>query len=221
MLFEHIGHAEFLITLESGMRIVTDPYDAGTGYPVKKISADGVLVSHHHHDHDAVENVTGEPQIIDYAGIHTFAPGVQVTALTADHDDAGGEKRGKTLLFLLESENLRVAHLGDIGCSLTAEQLTVLQGVDVLMIPTGGFFTVDAKKAKEIADQLEARIIIPMHYKTDYNRDWPITGIDDFISLYDVKDVRTGGEALRVAKGDLECHPKVVVLKELCGEPQG
>ena len=216
MLFEHIGHAEFLITLESGMCIVTDPYDAGTGYPVKKVSADGVLVSHHHHDHDAVENVVGNPQVIDYAGVHTFAPGVQVTAVLGDHDDEGGAKRGKTMLFLLEAEDLRVAHLGDIGCPLNAEQLSVLQDVDVLMIPVGGFFTVDAKTAKEIAEQVEARIVIPMHYKTGYNKDWPIAEIDGFISLYDKSDVRIGGDALRVTKGDLECHPKVVVLNDRC-----
>lgn len=212
MLFEHIGHAEFRITLESGFRIVTDPYDETCGYPVRKVEADGVLVSHHHHDHDAVENVSGHPQIIDYAGEHTFAPGVRVTALMADHDDAGGEKRGRTLLFLLEAEGLRVAHLGDLGCELTAEQLTVLHGIDVLMIPVGGYFTVDAKKARDIAGQLEARIILPMHYKTKYNQDWPIESVERFTELFDSGEVRTDGEALRVTRGDLGCHPRVVVI---------
>ena len=133
MLFQHIGHAEFLITLESGLRIVTDPYDASCGYPIHRAEADAVLVSHHHHDHDAVENVDGYPQVIDYAGEHTLAPGVRVTGILGDHDDAGGSKRGKTLLFLLEAEDLRVAHLGDIGAPLTDEQRIVLQEIDVLM----------------------------------------------------------------------------------------
>ena len=212
MLFEHIGHAEFLITLESGFRIVTDPYDAGTGYPVRPVEADGVLVSHHHHDHDAVENVQGHPQVIDYAGEHTFAPGVRVSALLGDHDDVHGEKRGKTLLFLLEAEGLRVAHLGDIGCGLTEEQLAVLREIDVLMVPVGGFYTVDAAKAKEIAEQLEAKIILPMHFKTEYNRDWPIEDVKAFTGLFGPEEVRTGGEALRVTRGDLMCHPKVVVI---------
>ena len=212
MLFEHIGHSEFLITLESGFRIVTDPYDASTGYPVRKIEADGVLVSHHHGDHDAVENVTGCPQIIDYAGEHTFAPDIHLTALMGDHDDAQGSKRGKTLLFLLEAEGLRAAHLGDIGCDLTAEQLTVLQGLDVLMIPVGGFFTIDAKKARDMAEQLEAKVILPMHYKTQYNQDWPISEVQAFTGLYPAGEVRTGGEALRVTKGDLMCQPHVAVI---------
>ena len=212
MVFEHVGHAEFLILLENGLRIVTDPFDASCGYPIRKVEADGVLVSHHHEDHDAVENVSGHPQIIDYAGVHTFAPDTQVTALLADHDDAGGTKRGKTLLFLLEAEGLRVAHLGDLGCRLSEDQLSVLQGIDVLMIPVGGFFTIDAALAKEIADQLEARIILPMHYKTEANRNWPIESVSRFTSLFDPKEVRSDGKALRVTKGDLMCHPHVVVL---------
>ncbi|MBQ9210215.1 MAG: MBL fold metallo-hydrolase [Clostridia bacterium] len=212
MLIQHIGHAEFLITLESGFRVVTDPYDASTGYPVQKIEADGVLVSHHHHDHDAVENVTGHPQIIDYAGLHTFAPDVKVTGLLADHDDAEGAKRGKTLLFLLEAEELRLAHLGDLGCLLDADQLEALGQVDILMLPVGGFFTIDASQAKEVIDQLDPRIVIPMHYKTEYNADWPIGPVEDFTGLYDPSQVRKGGQALRVTRGDLACQPRIVVL---------
>ena len=212
MLIQHIGHAEFLLTTESGFRVVTDPYDAGTGYPIRPIEADGVLVSHHHHDHDAVENITGHPQIIDYAGNHTFTPDVRVTAFLADHDDAGGAKRGKTLLFLLEAENLRIAHLGDLGCVLDADQLEGLGSVDVLMIPVGGFFTLDAAGALEVVSQLDPRIVIPMHYRTEYNQDWPIAPLEDFLRLLPADQVRTGGEALRVTKGDLDCHPRFVVL---------
>ena len=212
MLIQHIGHAEFLITLESGFRIVTDPYDASTGYPVRKIEADGVLVSHHHHDHDAVENVSGQPQIIDYAGVHTFAPGIQVTALTADHDDAGGSKRGKTLLFLLEAEGLRVAHLGDLGCLLDADQLEALGAVDILMIPVGGYFTIDAAQALEVVRQLNPRVVIPMHYRTEYNADWPIGPVENFTALFPADQVRTGSPVLRIARGDLACQPAVAVL---------
>ena len=212
MLIEHIGHAEFLLTLESGFRIVTDPYDASTGYPVRAVEADGVLVSHHHHDHDAVENISGHPQIIDFAGLHTFAPDIRVTGILADHDDAGGAKRGKTLLFLLETENLRVVHLGDLGCLPDADQMSVLGQVDVLMIPVGGFYTLDAVAAKEVCSRLDPRIIIPMHYRTEYNADWPIEGVDAFTCLFDASSVQTGGDALRVTRGDLKCHRRIVVL---------
>lgn len=212
MLIQHIGHAEFLLTLESGFRIVTDPYDASVGYPVQPVEADGVLVSHHHHDHDAVENVSGHPQIIDYAGIHTFAPDVRVTGIPADHDDAGGSLRGRTLLFLLEAEKLRVVHLGDLGCLLDADQLEALGQTDVLMIPVGGHFTLDAAQALDVVRQLDPRIIIPMHYRTEYNADWPIRPAEDFLKLFDPASVLRGGQALRVTKEDLNCHPRVVLL---------
>ena len=93
MLIKHIGHAEFLIETESGVRIVTDPYDASCGYPLRKVTADVALISHHHHDHDAVENLKGEPRIIDTAGENTPESGVKITALRGFHDDAGGGKR--------------------------------------------------------------------------------------------------------------------------------
>ena len=212
MLLQHIGHAEFLITLESGFRIVTDPYDASVGYPIPAIEADGVLVSHHHHDHDAVDNVSGHPQVIDYAGIHTFAPDVKVTGILADHDDAGGSKRGKTLLFLLEAEGLRVVHLGDLGCLLDADQLEALGQVDILMLPVGGFYTIDAQTAKDVAEQLDPRIIIPMHYRTEANAGWPIGPVEDFTRLFDPSWIRSGSSFLRVTKGDLACQPRLAVL---------
>lgn len=212
MLIKHIGHAEFLIETESGVRIVTDPYDAGCGYPLRKVTADVALISHHHHDHDAVENLKGEPRVIDTAGENTPESGVRITALRGFHDDAGGSRRGETLLFLIETEGLRIVHLGDLGCALDAEQAKILKAPDILMIPVGGFFTIDAAQAKETAALLGARIILPMHYKTEYNSEWPITDAEAFLSQYDPADVCRGAEALRVTKADMVCQPKIVVF---------
>lgn len=212
MLIQHIGHAEFLMTLESGFRIVTDPFDASVGYPIPPLEADGVLVSHHHHDHDAVAQIGGAPQIIDYAGLHTFAPDVKVTGILADHDNVGGSKRGKTLLFLLEAESLRVAHLGDLGCLLDANQLEALGQVDILMIPVGGFYTIDAETAFQVVEQLDPRVIIPMHYRTEYNAEWPIGPVEDFTRLFDPSSVRSGSSLIRITKGDLICQPRVAIL---------
>lgn len=212
MLIKHIGHAEFLIETESGVRIVTDPYDAGCGYPLRKVTADVALISHHHHDHDAVENLKGEPRVIDTAGENTPESGVRITALRGFHDDAGGSRRGETLLFLIETEGLRIVHLGDLGCALDAEQAKILKAPDILMIPVGGFFTIDAAQAKETAALLGARIILPMHYKTEYNSEWPITDAEAFLSQYDPADVCRGAEALRVTKADMACQPKIVVF---------
>jgi len=214
MLIKHIGHAEFLIETESGVRIVTDPYDAGCGYPLRQVTADVALISHHHHDHDAVENLKGKPRVIDTAGSFTPEPDVKITAVRGFHDDAGGAKRGETLLFLVETEGLRIIHLGDLGCGLEAGQLEILKNPDVLMIPVGGFYTIDAQQARDTAAQLGARIILPMHYKTGYNSDWPIADREGFLSLYDHDVICREAEALRVTKSDMECQPKVVVFKQ-------
>lgn len=213
MIIRCIGHAEFLLELENGMKIVTDPYDATCGYPVIPVAADAALVSHGHHDHNAVENVTGLQRIIDQPGTYELAEGVRVTAVEAAHDDVGGAKRGRNLLFCLEAEGLRVMHLGDLGHIPTEAQLEALGGADVLMIPVGGFFTIDAETAKKVAQLLDARVVLPMHYKTDANADWPIAGIEAFTRLYaePVEFV----DVLRVCQGDLICQPEAAVLKPL------
>ena len=212
MLLTHIGHAEFRIETEGGVRIVTDPFDASCGYPLKQIEADVALISHQHHDHNAVENLAGDPAMIDREGSYEPRPCVRVTAIQGFHDEVQGAKRGTTLLFLIETEGLRVVHLGDLGDRLSPEQEEILQSPDILMIPVGGFYTIDGDQAAETAERLHARIILPMHYKTQYNADWPISGPEVFLKHFREADICRGAEALRVARGDLSCHPRVVLL---------
>ena len=211
MIIRCIGHAEFLLELENGMRIVTDPYDASCGYPVERTAADAVLVSHGHHDHNAVENVTGVIHTVNAPGRHDLGDGVVVTAVETDHDDAGGAKRGKNLIFVIEAEGLRVMHLGDLGHIPTEEQLNALGGADVVMIPVGGFYTIDAPTAIEVAQLLKARVVLPMHYRTRANADWPIDGVERFNQLWGTEVEFL--DLLRVAKGDLTCQPDAAVLK--------
>lgn len=96
MIVTCLGHAKFLLELDNGLRIVTDPYDDQSGYPVTPVNADVVLVSHGHHDHNAVETIGGNPRILREAGVTTLAPDVRVTALSAYHDNVHGAKRGST-----------------------------------------------------------------------------------------------------------------------------
>lgn len=211
MLITHIGHSEFLIETESGYRIVTDPCDASCGYPVPKMTADTVLVSHHHHDHDAVELIGGNPDVIDYAGIRTITPDIRLTAITGCHDDANGTKRGGNLMFILETEGLKIAHLGDQGCIPSEDDIELLKGTDILMIPVGGFFTIDAEQAAKLVGMICPKVVIPMHYRTECNADWPIAPVDDYLKL-------TEGDAehlklIRVTAEDIDCLPGTVVLE--------
>ena len=211
MIFTCIGHAKFLIELENGMRIVTDPYDSTCGYPVEPMQADVVLVSHGHHDHSAVETIKGNPRVIDKAGTYDLDESVRVIAVEADHDEAGGTKRGKTLLFSLQAEGLNAVHLGDLGHLPTQAQAEAIGTADVLMVPVGGFYTIDAPTAKQTAELLHARVVLPMHYKTRVNADWPIAPVDDFLAICGAASEELA--MLRVAKGDLMCQPRVAVLK--------
>ena len=115
MLIQCLGHSKFLLTLQSGYRIVTDPFDASTGYPVGDTEADAVLVSHHHSDHDAVDTVKGYTVVIDSEGVHTLNPQIRVRSLACFHDDQKGALRGNNLIHCIEAEGMSVVHLGDLG----------------------------------------------------------------------------------------------------------
>lgn len=213
MIIQHIGHAEFLMETENGMRIVTDPYGEGCGYPVRTLRADAALVSHGHHDHNAVQTLEGLTTVIDREGEYTLSPGIHVKALSSFHDDTQGSQRGKTLLFLIEAEGLRIVHLGDLGCMPEEEQIRQLSCPDVLMIPVGGFYTIDGRTARKIAEKLQPRVILPMHYKTRWNADWPIEGPESFLDGIPDKKVRKDIELLRITSADLECQPAVALFK--------
>ena len=211
MIIECIAHAEFLIELADGYRIVTDPYNAETGYPVHEIRADAVLVSHGHGDHSAVENVKGWTVKIDRPGSYTLSPGVTVEAIPCFHDDVQGAKRGSNLIFVLKAEGLTVAHLGDLGHLPDADLAARIGPVDILMIPVGGFFTIDADTAVDVVRLLKARVILPMHYRTEANAGWPIAPVDDFIGAMGVKAETL--RLLRVTAEDLGLQPRLAVLE--------
>lgn len=218
MLLTCIGHAKFLIELEDGMRLVTDPYDATCGYPVTPVPADVVLISHAHHDHNAADTVPptpragNHPRVIDHAGEYDLGDNVHITAVEAFHDGEQGAKRGKTLLFAIRAEGLNVLHLGDLGHLPTPEQLRLLGDADAVMLPVGGYFTIDAQTARQTAELLHARITLPMHYRTRANADWPIAPVRAFTGLFATSEVDEV-DLLRVTSGDLMCQPRVAVLR--------
>ena len=156
MIIQWLGHACFKIT-GNDESVIIDPFEDGSvpGYRPIREQANMVLCSHDHHDHNAVGCVKLLPQIRGE---------FEVEKMATWHDNVQGAKRGPNTIHLLTSEGYRIAHLGDLGCSLTSQQIEALQDLDVLMIPVGGYFTIDADQAARIVSQLRPRITIPMHY---------------------------------------------------------
>ena len=210
MIITCIAHAMFLIELDSGLRVLTDPVGEASGFPVAPVKADVALVSHHHSDHCALENAPGA-KVIETVGVHCPADGLRVTAVKSFHDDVGGAKRGENLMFLMEAEGLRVVHLGDLGHLPTPAQREALGRVDVLLTPVGGFYTIDAAQARETAALLGAKVILPMHYRTEVSADWPITPLETFTSQYPAADVAEM-PLVRITRDDLKCHKPIIVL---------
>ncbi len=186
-----LGHAAFKIT-KGKSSIVLDPFSPGSvpGFRDINETAGLVLCSHGHGDHGYKEAV-----ILDAKG----APDFTVTTLDTFHDDVEGAKRGPNIIHIIESDGVRIVHFGDLGCALTEEQIEILTGADVVLIPVGGFYTIDAAQAKAVLDIIRPKIAIPMHYRTE-RFGFPVIGtLDEFLTLCDTvtkldKDTFTVGE---------------------------
>ena len=191
MIIQWNGHSCFTLKTAQGT-VVLDPYAPGSvpGLPPLKLTADAVLCSHGHADHNYVQGVelSGRPC------------GVQVEALPCFHDGARGAKRGSNLILILSAEGMRVAHLGDLGHDLELEQLEKLRGADVLMIPVGGFYTIDAEQAHQIVEELRPRIVLPMHYRGEGFGYEVLSPVGDFLALTVGPVERYPGSSLEVTK---------------------
>ena len=170
------GHSCFTIATAQGS-VTVDPFQDNyvPGLGVIRPVSDAVFCSHGHGDHHGVDAVqlTGKECGVGVATVSTF------------HDEVEGAKRGTNLIHIFSAEDMKVIHMGDLGCELTEEQIAALANPDVLLIPVGGFYTIDAKQAKAIVDQLNPRVVIPMHYKGEGFGFDVIAPVDDFLSLWE------------------------------------
>ena len=188
-----LGHACFLITSRDGLRVITDPYAVGGGinYSPIKETADVVVVSHDHGDHSNVSTVQGKPEVVKGSGTIT-ARGIQFKGIASYHDASQGTQRGLNTVFCFAIDNMKLCHLGDLGHALDPEQVNEIGAVDILFVPVGGFYTIDASVASRVCDQLKPKVVIPMHFKTP-KCDYPIAGVEDFLG--GKKDVRRVGNS--------------------------
>ena len=152
-----LGHSCFVLEAEN-YSIVTDPYtpDSVPGLEPIQIAANDVYCSHDHHDHNGDSYVTRRKS----------APcPFTVRTVTGCHDHHNGQHRGPNTIRIFQYKDLEIVHLGDQGCPLTPAQIAEIGTPDVLLIPIGGYYTIDAKEAYDMIQQLKPRIAIPMHYR--------------------------------------------------------
>jgi len=165
MKIRYFGHACFSLTLESGTVIVTDPFDPSVTFAPCDIECDIALVSHEHFDHNYTGSLRGDFETVRSPGTHVLG-GVRITGVESCHDPEGGALRGKNNIYVIEAEGLRIAHLGDLGHMPDDMQRAALENLDVLMLPIGGFYTIDTPQAEALIRELKPRVAIAMHFRT-------------------------------------------------------
>src|SRR5579863_7772909 len=186
------GQACFQISVSNGKDysadVVIDPFDEKIGLKMPNFSADILLVSHGHMDHNNKGAVKGEPFVIENPGEYEVK-GVFVQGIDSFHDDVQGKERGKNTIYTIEAEDIRFCHMGDFGQKqLTDEQLDKIGRVDILMIPVGGTYTINSSEASKVIGQIEPKIVIPMHYLLPKMK-LELDGVEQFLKAMGKKDV--------------------------------
>jgi len=237
MKVKWLGHSAFKFTSDTGTTVITDPYSAysGLSYGEIKESADVVTISHEHGDHNNAAAVQDNPEVVKGEGTKWVLPSavfqtssvrssipdtdkekqelgyMRFNGVATYHDDAGGSKRGGNNIFCFEIDGIRVCHLGDLGHPLGDKEAAAIGEVDVVLTPVGGFFTIDAKTATGVCDQLAPKVIIPMHFKNEKCA-FPISAVDDFLEGKTGVS-KPGASEVEFKKGNLPATTQIVVLE--------
>lgn len=185
----YLGHAAFFLAFEEGLQCILDPFSPEVGYPLpENLSAHVLISSHEHFDHFFPDFLKTRVPVLagtknngaDWNLFDTTIEGVHIFALPSYHDAEKGRLRGKNAIVVLEGEGLRLAHLGDIGALPEARVRETLKGVDILFVPSGGTYTLPLEQVITLIADLAPRVVIPMHYRTEVTRDWPLAPLEEF-----------------------------------------
>jgi L-ascorbate metabolism protein UlaG (beta-lactamase superfamily) len=209
------GQSMFLLTSPGGTRLLLDPFN-DIGYTVPPpLNVDVATITHEHQDHNngalagtsakVLPGLTSE----NWATIDETVGDIHISNIRSFHDDQRGAQRGRNSMFVVETAGLRIAHLGDLGHQLDDGQRAALANPDVLMVPVGGAFTIDASGATEVMNQLQPKIVFPMHYKTDRIA-FNLATVDQFTTGKQVNLV--GSTEMRIARDSMPDEATVFVL---------
>lgn len=212
---------QILVSQNKGeqVSIVIDPFSDEIGLKTPKLTADILLISHAHFDHNNIQAISGNYFLISGPGEYEVK-NVFVQGIFSFHDNLQGKERGENIIYTLETEDLKICHLGDFGQKeLTDEQLEAIGEVDILMIPVGGIphknqwpGTISAKEALKIMSQIEPKIIIPMHYSLPKLK-IKLEGVDKFLKFLGIKSLEPI-KKLSIKKRDLSPEEaKIILLK--------
>ncbi len=208
------GHSAFVVASENGLvRFLFDPYISGSWngaltYGTIREGCDAIFVSHTHDGHYGYNTIGGNKTLIRGYG-NFWVHAVDVTGVKTWHDDSEGQERGDNTAFRFCMDGINVAHMGDIGHALTPDQLGEMGQVDILMVPCGGHSTVDAAGAYAIVKQLNPRIVLPMHYKTDRIAA-DLDAVEPFADLF--TDVQTLTDKLELSAGSLPEETRLIIM---------
>jgi len=195
--------------------IVFDPYSDDIGLKLPELSADIVLVSHEHFDHNNVGAVKGrekeKPFVISSPGEYEISD-FYISGISSFHDKSEGKERGLNTIYTVSGEDIKFCHLGDLGTGLSDEDLEKIGDVDILFVPVGGVYTISAEEALSVINQIDPKIVIPMHYKIS-GLNANLDGLNEFASQVKISDLE-GQDVLDIKKADLPAEEReIVVLK--------
>ena len=209
------GHAAFKITTASGTKIIIDPYQSGfsggaLSYSRIADEADIVITSHDHGDHNNVKDIQGKYDHIKAEGNYEIR-NVKIKLIPTFHDSSRGKERGNNLISVIAADGLTLVHLGDLGHDPGQEILRMIGAVDILLLPVGGFYTIDAGAATKIMNDINPKVTIPMHYRTK-KCSFPITTVQEFTK--GKNNARTLQESeLEITKESLPKETEILVLQ--------
>lgn len=203
------GHSCFEIT--NDVTIVTDPHDGRSiGIPAPTVTADIILVSHNHYDHNSVKSVEKDTSKVITDERKRTIGDIQVLGIPAYHDTAHGERRGAMILYKFISDEVTFCHLGDLGHELDEKTIQQIGKIDILFIPVGGNYTIDAEQAWRVIHALKPKITIPMHYRIE-GLSIPVAGVDSFLEKNKYKVLKVGNE-IDIEKDELPKEPEIWVF---------
>lgn len=215
MQIQWLGQSCFKIQSKNSgeeITIITDPYDGSDiGLKPLKLTADITTISHNHNDHNYTDAIKGDSFIVSTPGEYE-TKGVFIYGFPAYHDNKEGKERGNITIFKINTENISLVHLSDLGHDLSDELLDKIGNVDILLLPIGGTYTVDAKKASAIVSAIEPRIVIPMHYQIPgLKLENKLGSVEDFLKESGLPSEKM--DKFKIAKKDLPIdETKVIIL---------